>query len=876
MTGTGIWEQVAKSSDREALTEDILATPLLREVGVDRYAFAHLSIQEYLAAYALARCRPADREGLFARVFLDPVLSELEVLPMALALIPDSEGNEFGDALLKLPESLMLTRLRLLLRSLAYNPSLPQVLRKEVTDGIMRVLTPYADSWEWVWASATVASIPPRVGERAPWLTNCVDRLLSRVERGRSIDTDVECAIVQIGGARAVEGLFERLREENCLLREDAVEALAKVGSAGAIDGVIASLQDDEESVRMKAITALGQVGGDQAEEALLAYAQDKKETAYLRGKATEALMEIAGDRTMQALPTLFSLGAISDDSRAAAVAFFGKIREERAVDALLARVKDDQDVRNVRSNAAYALARIGDARAGAGLRALLMDADFLTREYAAQALGTMSADTAGEALLAALDDNAGPVRARAAAALGTIRYGKAADKLIACLQDEQALVRSAAASALGLIRDGRAANGLQMALRDDEPGVRAAAAGALATLRNEEAVDGLMACLQDQSVHVRERAASALRQIGGNTAVNGLLALLRDQHALEEVRLQAARVLKWIESDRVVVEMQSILGAEDLFAQRHAAGPVFLAGDEEALEGLIASLRGQREDVRLSVAKELRRTGSEWAVDVLIALLADESWGVAREAMKSLAALASPRAVDLVCALLPKDFRLFEAVGVLGKNNAKAVDTLIGVLEDKQADERSRWDAARALCDTKNNRAWKPLLMRLEDPTEDGMIVTAAAMGLVEIGGIEAVPHLLARLGKRPADGNFIRENLMENLGQVATGEVAEVLLARMADPLEDEGIRRKAAEVLIRIETEHLGRGLAYSLGRRLPLPHRRLAAIVIAYYRTSPEVLSRLVALTRSYWDPLIWESASASAQQVRHLTSILRLY
>ncbi|MGH9939587.1 MAG: NACHT domain-containing protein, partial [Blastocatellia bacterium] len=65
-----------------ALAADVKATPLVREVAENVWAFSHLTLHEYLAAKALAAPHP-EFENIFFRACFHPLLVEMETLPMA-------------------------------------------------------------------------------------------------------------------------------------------------------------------------------------------------------------------------------------------------------------------------------------------------------------------------------------------------------------------------------------------------------------------------------------------------------------------------------------------------------------------------------------------------------------------------------------------------------------------------------------------------------------------------------------------------------------------------------------------------------------------------------------------------------------------------
>ena len=63
------------------LAEDVKATTLLRQVGTDHYAFAHLTLQEYLAAWQFAKRDNGDAcERIFCRAYFNPTQAEIRIL----------------------------------------------------------------------------------------------------------------------------------------------------------------------------------------------------------------------------------------------------------------------------------------------------------------------------------------------------------------------------------------------------------------------------------------------------------------------------------------------------------------------------------------------------------------------------------------------------------------------------------------------------------------------------------------------------------------------------------------------------------------------------------------------------------------------------
>jgi FOG: HEAT repeat len=187
------------------------------------------------------------------------------------------------------------------------------------------------------------------------------------------------------------------------------------------------------------------------------------------------------------------ALGFKESSVRQAAAAALGQIGDARAVEPLIATLKDPDcthlgDTINVRLAAVAALGQIGDTRAVEPLIATLQDWGMVVQQTAAARL--FGDPRVANPLIATLEDAWRGVRQAAAAALGQIGDARAVEPLIATLQDTDWIrvgatinVRQAAAAALGQIGDARAVEPLIAALKDEETSVRQSATEALGRL---------------------------------------------------------------------------------------------------------------------------------------------------------------------------------------------------------------------------------------------------------------------------------------------------------------------------------------------------------------------------------------------------------
>jgi len=153
-------------------------------------------------------------------------------------------------------------------------------------------------------------------------------------------------------------------------------------------------------------------------------------------------------------------------------------------VDELIQQVNQDGVI--ARLHAVKALGETKDARAVNPLIAVLKDDKCGLQ--AANALAKIGQSSVAP-LCAALKADSPVARRNAALALGKIKDSSAVRPLIAALNDENPIVRRNAAKALGEIHDNSAVEPLTAALKDDSPVVRRNATLALTGMKSSDTV---------------------------------------------------------------------------------------------------------------------------------------------------------------------------------------------------------------------------------------------------------------------------------------------------------------------------------------------------------------------------------------------------
>ncbi|MFC1550879.1 HEAT repeat domain-containing protein [Candidatus Neomarinimicrobiota bacterium] len=193
---------------------------------------------------------------------------------------------------------------------------------------------------------------------------------------------------------------------------------------------MIKELEHKNSDVRAEAAEILGEIGDVRAVNPLIAAVVNDDNNKNVIINAANAIIKID---TVAVEPLIKALGDDNHKIRSFAAAALGEIGDIRAVEPLIAALKNDYQVDEV---AAIALGKIGDVRAVEPLTfAALKDDNEYRRADAAEALGRFSND-APKALIEALNDNDAIIRTNAALAMGKIGDKQAIPHLIDLLSN--------------------------------------------------------------------------------------------------------------------------------------------------------------------------------------------------------------------------------------------------------------------------------------------------------------------------------------------------------------------------------------------------------------------------------------------------------
>ena len=452
--------------------------------------------------------------------------------------------------------------------------------------------------------------------------------------------------------------LVRLMRDAEARVRRRAALAAGRVALAEAIAPLSRLLAEDEDpEVRQMAAFALGLIGDPAARPALQAALAQP--VALVQGRAAEAL-GLIGDRADAAavsamVQTHVKAGALAgiapDDlthplpppTEAARLGLYALVRLGD-YGALAAAALDSTGQPVSRWwPVAYALQRLGDAKAAPALLALLATEGRFTAAFAARGLGVLKVAAAADPLLRIVTERrAGPAvlvqAVRAIAALGDRRAERPLAAIAADANADPGL-RLEALNGLAAVGGGASVDLLMDLLSEPWAPVRGAAMRALAAADAVTFLTALSGLDPDRDWTVRAAQAAALGTLTAEQAQPRLMAMLGDPDqrvvpavlaALVAVRAPGVEALlvERLEADDFVVRAAAARGLADLKAASAAAA-------------LAEAYRtGQRDNTYVARAAALAALAAldpAAAAPVLQEALQDRDWAVRVRAVELL-----------------------------------------------------------------------------------------------------------------------------------------------------------------------------------------------------------------------------------------------
>jgi HEAT repeat protein len=541
----------------------------------------------------------------------------------------------------------------------------------------------------------------------------------------------------------------------------EAWEAIAHHPKARAV--VVAALRDADTRGRLKAaeaLNAMGEaVGHPDVLPILLAALHDPD--AGVRSMTAYAMRKAAADHRQVACALMARMHDPDKMVRRAAawtLGQFGEVagRDPNMLPVLAELVLHDPD-REVRSTAAHVLARMGKAagrQVVSTLAAGLHDTDKDVRGVAAWTLGQFGEVAARDSdMLSALaglvlHDPDGEVRSTAVNALGEMGRAVAAHRQVVCalmagLHDTDKEMRHAAALTLGRLGE--------------------------VIARHSEMLSSLVElALRDPDREVRWSAAFALGEMGKavgdqHQVVSALMAGMHD--TAKEVRSAAVRTLGFVgevaaRHPELLASLLAALHDTDLDDRDWAARALGEAGgpaarrSPEVLASLLTALHDTDYSVRGEAARALGRLGKEAARDprvlpALVELALDDTHAmrlmkVAGVPDDKIGWLFDKAGVIRRARVAARNPRGFPALVGLPPDDLKAISkALLATADDASGDQQVRWHATEALgrlgWEVARDHPMLPVLMKLalDDTDHTRRMEAVRALGSMMAHGV-------------------------------------------------------------------------------------------------------------------------------------------
>ena len=254
---------------------------------------------------------------------------------------------------------------------------------------------------------------------------------------------DAAIALGELKDARAVKSLITALRNTKYWSEETrryVAWALGEICDARAVNPLIDVIKDKDEKLVESARWALKEIGLPAVGPLIAAFENNDSGIYWDIGRVLEAIGVPAVD------PLVEALNNKDRNIRLRAVGILGQIKDTRAVEPLIALLKDADD-EDIRERVIWALGELRDTRSTSHLVGFLANENEDIRQKAAEALWKIKDASSIDPLLAALKN--GTVRLSSADAVIAMSVPSALEVIINALKDRNDGIRQEAVYAL-------------------------------------------------------------------------------------------------------------------------------------------------------------------------------------------------------------------------------------------------------------------------------------------------------------------------------------------------------------------------------------------------------------------------------------------
>lgn len=566
---------------------------------------------------------------------------------------------------------------------------------------------------------------------------------------------------------QAIDPLIRRLKDESPWVRLNAAFALGELKAPRVVDPLLDLLNDQTDwrnkFVQQECVIAIRKIGHPYPKvmTALMNNFNDpflKPEIIKSLGKfqvaeGRDLLVEASKDPNERirklAVEALSRLPVVSPPRRADLPQATGKLGESN-IELFVKSLNDPSP--EVRAQSAQALGRVRDNRAVEPLLAVLNDKDERVREKAILALGNFSDERILDALINfILKDSNANLRNQAEKAFKSVAEKTCKERMLVRRKQEAGqVIKSGTTVHVGrqLMIHPVVVNRL-IGIYSSDPGVQVILLNMIGLFWDNRIEGYLMKCLENPSPQVRQKALTLLDSYGSDKAVPKLIEALRDKD--RGVRAHAAITLGTLKDRRALEPLLERATDNNSDIRASALSALGNFDDQRVIELSLELLRDKEQSVRSSAVWNIKKKPDKRAVESLILLLNDPYWFIPPNAAEALGIIGDKRAVEpLIDALNGKFNRnrgsggdaslrreAAKALGLIG--DRRAVEPLLHVLKNEKD---LKYHATKALGLIGDKRAVEPLIEILITD-KSGIFSSEAAEALGNIGDERAIEPL-------------------------------------------------------------------------------------------------------------------------------------
>jgi HEAT repeat protein len=514
------------------------------------------------------------------------------------------------------------------------------------------------------------------------------------------------------------------------------------------------------------------------------------------------------------------------------AVRWLGYLKDKRAVEPLIAVLKNKKEQEEIRVAAVEALEVIGDPRAREPLMDVLQQRpsseimDAIQKALQVVPVPTPSPEDIPNLInrwRSAVEHENYPERNKTEELLKAAG-SKVVDGFLPIITNkkEKKSIRESALQILMNVKDKRLIEPcLKIAKdKDETPPIRQIAIHCLGNLKAKEASNLLFSFLTDvkQPLWLREVSASNLGKIGDTRSIEALYFALKLKPVSPPVEKKEEEN-GLIFYDIPFSEDREILAVQDL---RFFSAEALVSIGMPALERIKDALSDDDPGVRAIMARALGESKEQWAKELLLSLMQDEDVGVRLAVSESLVRYGDSRTLDIVLSVLgdekadiwQKGFALY----VLGKweentknklNDKRFVGPLIAFL--KQLEENKSYyeidDVLRIVSQINDPSALKGISSLLY--SENKEVRNSALNAILQIGPSEEIMSDLIYTSKNDEEA-YIRESALDCLAKLSNPTAINAIVeAYKYDP--ETGVRSHALSLLEKLKSPYSIKPLA-----------------------------------------------------------------